>query len=132
MPIALLLALTAQATAPLPIDGRWRSPGGNSIIEISACGAGRCGAVVWASAKARQDALKGTNQLIGAQILTGLVATGKGWRGKLFIPDRNMRVTAKLELVGESQLKVSGCAVGRSLCRASLWTRVEGPLPAQD
>jgi uncharacterized protein (DUF2147 family) len=43
-----------------------------------------------------------------------------------------MRVTAKIERSGSGQLKVSGCAVGKSLCKSALWTRVDGPLPASD
>ena len=32
------------------------------------------------------------------------------WQGKLFVPDRNMHVTAKIELASPGQLKVTGCA----------------------
>jgi uncharacterized protein (DUF2147 family) len=45
------------------------------------------------------------------------------------VPDQKMRVTAKLELVGEQQLKVSGCALGKSLCKSQLWTRTDQPVP---
>jgi len=131
MPIApILAALAVLASAPPSLEGRWRSPGGNSIIAIAPCGESLCGTVAWASAKAKKDAAKGTNQLIGAQLLTNLQQDRKGrWRGKLFVPDQNMRATAKLQLVGDQQLKVSGCAAGKALCKSSLWTRAEGPLP---
>jgi uncharacterized protein (DUF2147 family) len=133
MPIALILALAAQAAAPPSIDGLWKSPGGNSIIEIAPCGPSRCGTVAWASAKAKQDSRKATDQLVGTQLLTGLTQDNKGrWHGKLFVPDKNMRVTAKLQLVGDQQLKVSGCAAGRALCKSTLWTRSTEPLPASD
>jgi uncharacterized protein (DUF2147 family) len=129
----ILAALAAQTPAPPSIDGRWKSPGGNSIIEISACGTSHCGTVAWASAKAKQDSRKATDQLVGTQLLTGLQQDAKGrWKGKLFIPDKNMRVTAKIELIGDEQLKVSGCAAGRALCKSALWTRQDGPLPASD
>jgi uncharacterized protein (DUF2147 family) len=128
----ILAALAAQTSAPPSIEGRWKSPGGNSIIEIAACGASTCGTVAWASARAKQDSRKVTDQLVGAQLLTGLEQDSKGrWHGKLFIPDKNMRVTAKLQLVGD-QLRVSGCAAGRALCKSTLWTRADGPLPATD
>ncbi len=129
---ALLLALAVQATPASSIEGRWRSPGGNSIIGVAPCGSTVCGTVIWASAKAKQDARKATDQLIGTQILTGLEQKGDGWQGRLFIPDRNMRVTAKIRLMNEGQLKVAGCAVGKSLCKSAVWTRVEGPLPAAE
>jgi uncharacterized protein (DUF2147 family) len=131
--LALILAALAAQTSPASpsIEGRWKSPGGNSIIEISACGDSHCGTVAWASAKAKQDSRKATDQLVGTQLLTGLEQDKKGrWQGKLFIPDKNMRVTAKLQLVGDQQLKVSGCAAGKALCKSTLWTRLDGPLPS--
>ena len=127
-----VLALAAQAAPQASIEGQWRSPGGNSIIGIAPCGSNLCGTVVWASAKAKQDARKGTDQLVGAQLLTNLQQKGNRWQGKIFIPDKNMRVAAKLQLISEKQLKVSGCALGKSLCKSALWTRADGPLPATD
>lgn len=133
MLLDLILAATAQAASPAPIEGTWRSPGGNSIITIAPCGDRLCGTVAWASEQAKKDSAKTTSQLVGTQILTGLKLDKRGrWQGKLFIPDKNMRVTAKLERSGSDQLKVSGCAVGKSLCKSALWTRVDGPLPNPD
>jgi uncharacterized protein (DUF2147 family) len=131
---AFIFALAAQAAAapPLPsIQGMWRSPGGNSIISIAPCGGtDLCGTVAWASEQAKKDAAKTTPQLIGTQLLTALEQDKSGhWHGRLFIPDRNMRVTAKIAAVGDQQLKVSGCAAGRALCKSTLWTRVT-ELPA--
>jgi uncharacterized protein (DUF2147 family) len=48
----------------------------------------------------------------------------------LFIPDRDMRVTAKLERFSPTQLKVSGCAAGKALCKAQVWTAYIADLPA--
>lgn len=132
--IAAFLALALTQAAPqVPIEGRWRSPGGNSIIEIAPCGSGECGTVVWASDKAKKDARKTTDQLVGTALLTNLTQTREGrWQGKLFIPDKNMRATAKIELVSPQQIKVSGCAAGKALCKSALWARADGPLPTSD
>lgn len=128
--VLALSALTAAQAPPPSIEGHWRSPGGNSIILIGPCGGSLCGTVEWASAKAKRDAAKTIGQLVGAQLLTGLAQDKKGrWQGKLFIPDKNMRVTAKIQLVGAEQLRVSGCAVGKTLCKAAIWTRTNGTLP---
>jgi uncharacterized protein (DUF2147 family) len=127
----LLLMLAAIATSPADatIEGRWRSPGGNSIIDIAPCGSAWCGTVAWASDKAKKDAAKATDKLVGTQLLTGLEEKKPGrWQGKLFIPDRNMRVTAKLSLVGDKQLKVSGCTA-KVLCHSQIWNRFDGALP---
>jgi uncharacterized protein (DUF2147 family) len=132
--LALIAALAVQAAAPgasSTLDGIWRSPGGNTIIKIQPCGDNPCGTVVWATDKAKKDSSKTTAELIGAQLLTALEQDKKGrWAGKLFIPDRNMRVTAKLDRLSPTQLKVSGCAAGKALCKAQVWTAFTGALPA--
>lgn len=96
--LAALALIAGQAAPAASIEGRWRSPGGNSIIGIAPCGGNLCGTVVWASAKAKQDARKSTDQLIGTQLLTGLQQRGAGWQGRIFIPDKNMRATAKIQI----------------------------------
>ena len=131
--LALLAAAAVQGPSDGSIQGRWKSPGGNSIIDIAPCGSDMCGTVAWASASAKQASAKVTDQLVGTQLLTGLQQDKDGrWVGKLFIPDKNMRVTAKIQLVSAQQLKVSGCAAGRALCKSALWNRLDGPLPASD
>jgi uncharacterized protein (DUF2147 family) len=124
-----LLLLTGAQEPPGSIEGVWRSPGGNSIMKVAPCGEGPCGTVAWASDKAKKDSSKVTNQLVGTQLLTGLKQKGDRWEGKLFIPDKNMRVTAKIQRVNSAQLKVSGCAAGKALCKAAIWTAFTGPLP---
>ena len=132
MPMALILAMLVQADAPTSIEGMWRSPGGNSIIEIASCGENLCGAVAWASERAKKDASKTTDHLVGTQLLTNLEQDKKGrWQGKLYIPDKNMRVTAKIARVNDQQLKVSGCAAGKALCKSTLWTRVDALPPPE-
>lgn len=132
--LGLIAALAFQAAAfpaSSPLDGVWRSPGGNSIIKIALCGDNPCGTVVWATEKAKKDSSKTTDQLVGTQLLTSLQQDKKGrWQGKLFIPDKNMRVTAKVERLNDQQLKVSGCAAGRALCKAAIWTAFTADLPA--
>lgn len=129
----MIAALFALAAASVPIEGAWKSPGGNSIIAIAPCGAHWCGTVAWASAKAKQDARKTTTQLVGTRLLTQLRQRRDGsWIGRIFIPDRNMHLTAKIRLQSPRQLKVSGCAAGKAMCKSTLWTRVDGPVPASD
>jgi uncharacterized protein (DUF2147 family) len=133
--LALIAALAqaAQATAPASlasIEGLWRSPGGNTIMQVAPCGDSSCGTVAWATDQAKKDSSKTTAQLVGTQLLTNLKQRKEGsWIGKLFIPDRNMRVTAKIERIGPAQLKVSGCAAGRALCKADVWTAYTEALP---
>ena len=129
MTLTAFAALTAADEPQQPaIDGRWINPGESVIIDIAPCGATHCGTVKWASDKAIADAAKGTTQLVGSDLLTGLQEKKPGqWRGKLFVPDRKVRVQARLTLVGDSELKVAGCAVG--ICKAQTWKRSDEPLP---
>jgi uncharacterized protein (DUF2147 family) len=126
---AITLLLASTSTWAADIEGRWRSPGGNTIIEIGPCGSAFCGTVAWASEKSKKAAAKTTPNLIGTQLISGLAEKKPGkWHGKLFIPDKNMRVTAKIELVGAQQLKVGGCA-GGVICKSELWNKYDGALP---
>lgn len=82
------------------------------------------GTVDWASEEAKEDSRKGTDQLVGAQLLSNVRQREDGrWDGRLFIPDVNRRVHAKIQLLDEAHLKVSGCALGRSLCKSQVWVR---------
>ncbi len=127
--LVIALLCVSSPVAAADIEGRWRSPGGNSIIEIAPCGGDWCGTVAWASDKAKRDAARATDQLIGTQLLTGLQEKKPGrWQGKLFVPDRNMRVTAKIQLASPQQLKVTGCAAA-VICSSQLWNKYDQPLP---
>jgi len=132
MTIALVMLAAAQAADPA-ISGHWINPASTVVMQVARCGDAHCGTVRWASAKAQADARRGAPKLVGANLLTEVRATAQGrWAGKLFLPDRNIRITAKLELVGSEQLKVSGCAVGKSLCKSQLWRRTAEPVRATD
>jgi uncharacterized protein (DUF2147 family) len=123
--LAVALAL-AQPAEP-GLEGRWSTPDGAVIIVISPCDSTLCGRVEWASEKAMADARKGgTDQLIGARLLTDIIPSGDGrWKARLFVPDLNKTSRAELKLLGLDQLKVSGCLIGRLACKSQLWTRIE-------
>lgn len=125
---ALLVLAAAQAAAPTAVEGRWTNPDKTVIIDIAPCAGALCGTVVWATAQAQQDAKKGTPNLIGTQLLTGLQAKGEIWQGKLFVPDQRLHATGKISALGPDQLKVSGCEIG--ICKSQTWSRAGGPLPA--
>jgi uncharacterized protein (DUF2147 family) len=122
--IGLLTLAAAQAPAPSSIEGRWVNPSHSVIIDIAPCNENLCGMVQWATPQAQQDASRGTPHLIGTQLLTDLKANGAVWEGKLFVPDRNLHVEAKIQSESANELKVSGCEIG--ICKSQLWTRAEG------
>jgi uncharacterized protein (DUF2147 family) len=117
---------TAADRPAASIEGHWRSPGGNSIILIGPAARTLCGKIEWASEKAKQiRARPSVDQLVGAQLLTNLTQDKNGnWQGKLFIPDKNMRVTAKIQLVSPNS---SGSPAARSARQCA--RRRSGPVP---
>ena len=123
----MLLALALiVAPDPAPIEGRWKNPSGRVTVEIVACGEAVCGTVISASDSAKADARRGgTENLVGTQLMTGFKPAGPSkWRGRLFIPDLNHRSKAELRMLA-GQLKVTGCMVGRMICKSQYWTRAE-------
>ncbi len=127
---AIALMLLIQAAPAQSIDGRWINPDKSVIIQIAPCGEARCGTVEWASAAAQADAHKNAPKLIGASLLTDLEPkTATQWRGRLFVPDRNIRAAAKINVVGPDQIKVAGCALGGLLCDSQLWNRTADAHP---
>jgi len=132
--LSLIFAFVApsavQAQPRAPIEGNWKNPIGSAIITVAPCGEMLCGKVAWASARGQREASTSTSNVVGTTVLTGFKQTGNRWTGRLFIPDDNVHVSAKLQLLGERQLKLTGCAVAGLFCRSQIWTRYDGPLPA--
>lgn len=130
---SFLLLAALFAAVPGSLEGRWVNPAQSVIMIIQPCGETFCGTVDWASEEAKEDSRKGTDQLVGAQLLSNVRQREDGrWDGRLFIPDVNRRVHAKIQLLDEAHLKVSGCALGRSLCKSQVWVRIDASSPATD
>lgn len=131
--VPALIALTAaQAPPRAQIEGYWKNPIGSAIIAIAPCGDSLCGKVVWASARGRREVAKNTPNVVGTTVLTDLKPSGSRWTGNLYIPDDNIHVSAKLQLVDHNHLKLTGCAIMGLICRTQIWTRSDGPLPLSE
>jgi uncharacterized protein (DUF2147 family) len=125
--LAGAIASPAVANKTTSIEGVWRSPGGNSIMKIAACGHGPCGTVAWASDKAKRDSRKATPHLVGTHLLKNLQRHQDGsWKGQIFIPDMNMHASATIRRQSRHELKVSGCKL---ICKSAVWTEYSRPLP---
>ncbi|MEO6225338.1 MAG: DUF2147 domain-containing protein [Sphingomicrobium sp.] len=125
----LILALTAVSiavpAAAAPIEGLWRNPSGTAIIAVAPCGNALCGTVAWASERGQREVARNAPKVVGNTVLTGLRPRDGGYNGSLYIPDDNIRVSAKLHLLNHQQLKLTGCAVMGLFCRSQVWTRVQ-------
>ncbi len=128
--LALLLLAHAQSSAPSELEGLWRNPIGSAIIRVAPCGQALCGTVVWASERGKREASTSTSHVVGTTVQTGVrPVSDNRWSGELFIPDDNVHVGARLQLLGRNRLKLTGCAVLGLFCRSQIWTRTDEPLP---
>jgi uncharacterized protein (DUF2147 family) len=125
LPVAASL-MAAPALAGSSVEGRWTNPKRSIVIEVARCGSAWCGTVVAASAKAKANARKGgTKELIGTRILSGARPVGNGvFKGKGFVPRRNLYAPATIRQRGPNVMEVEGCALGGLLCKEQRWTRV--------
>ena len=117
-------AATAQATAP--IEGLWTNPKHSVVVRVAPCGDAFCGTVIRATDKVKANARKGgTPQLIGKQILSGLKPIGNNrFKGKAFVPKRNLYATATVRQLNPNEMEVEGCALMGLICDEQRWTRV--------
>jgi len=117
------VALAGAAEARSPIEGRWAK--GNLQIDIKPCGPTLCGTVVKASAKQQARAERGSGtELIGATLIKDIRPVGaRNYRARVFVADRNMHATGKIQQLAPDQLKVSGCVLA-FICKSARWNRV--------
>lgn len=120
----LIAAASGAAEARSPIEGRWAK--GKLQIDIKPCGATLCGTVVKASRKQQARAERGSGtELIGATLIKEIRPAGpRSYRARVFVPDRNMNASGKIQQVSPNQLKVSGCVLA-IVCKSANWTRVD-------
>ena len=127
--LAGLATFTAAmpASASGPVEGYWRSPRSTIVIHIAPCGPQLCGTVTWANERAKQNAAKHEPHLVGARLLTGLKGGPTKYSGSVWIPDQDIHATAKVQVLNEQHLQVSGCVFFGLLCKSQVWPRVDGP-----
>ena len=64
-------------------------------------------------------------RLVGTRLLSGLRPDGEGgWKGRAYLPKRNMHATAIVHAAGGRTMVVKGCLVGGMICKEQRWTRV--------
>jgi len=127
--VIITIAAITLASAPAAaqaIEGHWTNDKRSMVVQVERCGAAYCGKVIQATDKAKEKARKGgTANLIGTQILTGLTPIGDGrFRGKAFVPRRNVHATATVRQLSNNEMQVQGCVWGGLLCGKERWTRV--------
>jgi uncharacterized protein (DUF2147 family) len=127
------MAFAAASQPAGPIEGHWLNPQRTVVIRLAPCGEAMCGTVTWAAERAQKAARKGAGTLVGARLLSDFRRSRNGqWKGKVFVPDLDLRVGGKIQILDESRLKVSGCMLGGLACRSQVWTRSGEAVSAGD
>jgi uncharacterized protein (DUF2147 family) len=121
--IASSSPVAAQNSAQASV---WRNPQNSVHVRIDACGAGRCGTVIWANDKAKADSARGgTPNLVGTQLFRDFHQTSPQlWTGKVFVPDLNRTFSGTGTLVNANTLVARGCILGNIGCKSQTWTRI--------
>ncbi|MGN6820590.1 MAG: DUF2147 domain-containing protein [Sphingomonas sp.] len=131
-PILAAIAAVALATPLLaapPIAGRWLTADGGAVVAIGDCGGALCGRIAkvikgpptgpWVDARNPDPKLK-NRPLVGLAILTGMTASGDGWKGSIYDPKTGKTYRAVVARDG-ANLKVQGCIA--IFCQTMTWTR---------
>ncbi len=106
---------SAQGETPL---GVWINDTGLGAIEITECGSGICGRVVWVKEKAKVKKVCGL-QVIGDAAPVGGGVYDKGW---IYDPKNDMRFDVELTPQGD-KLQVMGYMDGdKTLSKTMVWT----------
>ncbi len=133
--VAIMMAgatvLPAPALAADSIQGQWSTKGNRAIVTIAPCGANLCGKLtrfmqqrkdgITTDVKNPEPALR-KRKLVGLPILTGFVADGKKWRGKIYDPESGKTYRSIVSLGKGSTLDVEGCIA--VFCQTQTWTKV--------
>jgi uncharacterized protein (DUF2147 family) len=128
-PIALLLL---AGTAPAPsVQGMWLTDDRKAVVRIAPCGANLCGTIDRVLDRSpaspttdlhNPDPRLRGRPIVGLQILTGFVRSGKLWKGgRAYDPKSGHSYRSTLALNPDGSLKVTGCVL--FVCESQRWTR---------
>jgi uncharacterized protein (DUF2147 family) len=126
-----LVGMTAVAAqAAEPITGRWLTEDGKAIVTIGTCGDTVCGKVTTVLKPTpgapmtdvyNPDPALRKRPIEGLPILSGFVAKGDSWSGKIYSPEEGKTYKSILKRSGPNALDVKGCIL--FFCKTQVWTR---------
>ena len=127
-----VLLQTASASSPTTPIGIWKTPVDDGLIRIERCGEAICGHVAGSPRLQNQpnqtDALNHDPALRNRPILGLLMlklnpkGPGRWGDGWIYNPKDGGTYSAKIEIVGEGRLRLTGC-IAPFLCQTQVWTR---------
>lgn len=132
--LAATASLGAHAQESGDPTGTWLTQAGDAKVQVSKCGAGLCGTVVWlrdpTDQNTGQPATDDKNPnpalrrrpMIGLPLFREMRPSGVSrWAGRIYNADDGGTYDSDLAMTGPNSLRVNGC-VG-SLCGGENWTR---------
>ena len=135
LPLSLLACLfaTQPLAAAEPISGRWINDDKDAVVEIAPCGAHLCGTIArylivppggvdQRDIHNNEPALR-SRRLLGSKILTGFVADGNAFRGRIYDPRNGKTYRSLLRRLGSDALEVKGCF--GPICKTFHWVRAK-------
>jgi uncharacterized protein (DUF2147 family) len=126
--VAAIVPVAAVA-APAPITGRWITSDRAAVVEVGPCGTAICGRIAKVlradPSKPTKDVnnpdtAKRSRPILGMVFLTGFVASGDQWNGRIYDP-RNGRTYRSIVTRDGATLRVKGCF--GPFCRTQVWAR---------
>ena len=115
---AFSAANTADAASPA---GLWYDHTGRSAIQVSKCGSGLCGRIVWLKNKSHKS-------VCGTSIIGGGKRVGNSFdTGWIYSPERRKKYSVEITPQGNT-LKVMGYAGSKMLSKTMVWKRAPSNL----
>jgi uncharacterized protein (DUF2147 family) len=129
------MGILPASSEPEP-TGVWLTQGHDAHIQVSRCGAGICGRIVWLrdpiDPKTNQPQVDDKNPnpalqqrpIIGLSLLIGMRPSGPAkWSGQIYNADDGHTYTAHVTARNDGTLEVQGCVAGGVICGGETWTR---------
>lgn len=123
--------LLAPAHAGEPVTGRWVTEEKDAVVAINACGKAMCGLIDRFLVAPPQgldqrdvnnpEPKLRTRKLLGLPILSGFVADGAVWRGRIYDPKGGKSYRSVIRRKGPNVLEVKGCL--GPFCQTQLWKK---------
>lgn len=140
---ALLTLGSASGALAAGLEGLWLTSGGKAKVQIAPCDGKLCGTIVWlkqplnSAGKPVRDSRNEIAELrdrpvVGIPILIGLgPEQADSWVGTVYDPERGQSFDVTVTLAGDSELEVTGCALGGLVCQTKVWTRASDQASSQ-
>ena len=118
---AATMASAANTADAASVSGLWYDHTGRSVIQVSKCGSGLCGRIVWLKNKTHES-------VCGTAIIGGGKKFGSSYdTGWIYSPEKGRKYNVEITPMGNS-LKVMGYAGSKMLSKTMMWRRAPSNL----